>query len=49
MEEYIFSLLVGFNIAPTQYRSYGDFPALLGEKDFRSPSEYYFRHKRTPE
>jgi hypothetical protein len=27
--------------------SYGDFPALLVEEDFRCPYRHYFRHKGT--
>jgi hypothetical protein len=29
-----------------QYRSYGNVPALLMEKDLRCPSVHYFRHER---
>ena len=33
---------VGFNVAPTHYRAYGDFPALMVEEDPRCPSVHYF-------
>jgi hypothetical protein len=36
---------LGFYVAPTWYRSYGIFPALLVEEDLRGPSVHYFRHK----
>jgi hypothetical protein len=41
--------LIGFYVTPTQYRSFGDFPALLVEEDLMCPSVYYFRHERAPE
>lgn len=41
--------LIGFYITPTQYMSYGDFPALETEEDLRCPSAHYFRHKQEPE
>jgi hypothetical protein len=36
-------------VTPTQYRSFGDIPALLKEEDHRCPSLHYFRHERAPE
>jgi hypothetical protein len=36
--------LIGFYVTPKQYRSFGDFPALLVEEDLRCPSVHYFRH-----
>ena len=45
----IFVWLVGFNVAPTLFRLYGDFPALLVEEDLRCSSVHYFRHKQAPE
>jgi hypothetical protein len=36
---------VEFYVASTQYRSYGDFSALLAEEDLRCPSVHYFRQK----
>jgi hypothetical protein len=45
---YIFFLL-GFYVTPTQYRSFGDVPALLVKEDLRCPYVYFFRHKRAPE
>jgi hypothetical protein len=36
----IIIIMVGLYVAPTQYRSYGDFPASLVQEDLRSPSDY---------
>jgi hypothetical protein len=44
----IIFLLVGFDVAPTQYRSNGDFSALLVEEDLWCLSVHYLRHKRAP-
>jgi hypothetical protein len=38
-----------FYVTPTQYRSYGDVPALLVEEDLRCPSMHYYRHEQAPE
>jgi hypothetical protein len=38
-----FVSLFGFYIAPPQYRSYCDVPALLVEEDLGCPSVHYFR------
>jgi hypothetical protein len=40
---------IGFNFAPTQYRSYGDFSALLVEEGLRFTFVHDFRHKWAPE
>jgi uncharacterized membrane protein YiaA len=42
---YLFMFLVGFYVASTRYRSYGDFLALLVGGDFSCP----FVHKRAQE
>jgi hypothetical protein len=44
-----FVCLFGFSVTLTQYRSYGDVPALLVKEDLRCPSVHYFRHKQAPE
>jgi hypothetical protein len=48
LDRYFFSFFVGFYIAPTQYRSYGYFLALLEEEDLRCPPKHYFRYKQAP-
>jgi hypothetical protein len=45
----IIFFLVGFYVASTQYRSYGDFPALLVAENLGCPSVHYFRDKQAPE
>jgi hypothetical protein len=44
-----FVCLIGFYVIPTQYRTYGDVPALLVEEDLRCTAVHYFRHERAPE
>jgi hypothetical protein len=46
---YIYIWLIGFYVTPTQYRSFGDVPALLVKEDLKCPSLHYFRHERAPE
>jgi hypothetical protein len=41
-------IFVGFIVAPTHYRSYGDLPPVLMEDDLMCPSLNFFRHKRAP-
>jgi hypothetical protein len=43
------SCLVGFYVATTKKRLYGDVSALLLKEDMRCPTVYYFRHRRAPE
>jgi hypothetical protein len=47
----LFICLIGFYVYDTltQYRSFGDVPDLLVEKNLRCPSMHYFRHKQAPE
>jgi hypothetical protein len=44
-----FVYLIGFNVTPTQYMSYGDVPDLLVEEDLMCLSVHYLRHERAPE
>jgi hypothetical protein len=46
---FLLFFFIGFYVTPTQYRLYGDVPALLVEEDLSCLSVHYFRHKRAPE
>jgi hypothetical protein len=41
-------VLFGFYVTPTQYNSFGDFPALLVEEDLRWISVHFFRYEQAP-
>jgi hypothetical protein len=49
LDKSLFVCSIGLYATPTQYRSYGEVPALQVEEDLRCPSVHYFRHERAPE
>jgi hypothetical protein len=45
----LFVCMIEFYVTLTQYRSYGDIPAVMVEEDLRFPSVHYFRHEQALE